>query len=81
MSARTPNTISRAVLAELRGAGLSKAQWSRIQGFAYGVWGGDRCGCSDDRCIGFHHETESDCGCFPVLFDAWAESTRQEITT
>lgn len=39
--------------------------------FPDGVWGGDTCGCSDDRCRGYHHsERDEDCGCLPVL---WAE--------
>jgi hypothetical protein len=37
-------------------------------------WGGDRCGCIDDRCIGFHHDDESDCGCLPVSLDDYAAS-------
>lgn len=30
-------------------------------------WRGDVCGCTDDRCVGFHHEGDEDCGCRPVL--------------
>jgi len=32
-----------------------------------GKWGGDRCGCTDDRCIGYHHDNEDDCRCL----EAW----------
>jgi hypothetical protein len=35
-------------------------------------WGGDRCGCVDDRCIGFHHDDESACGCLPAWLDTYA---------
>lgn len=31
------------------------------------TWRGDACGCPDDRCIGFHHDAQDDCGCLPVL--------------
>jgi hypothetical protein len=34
-----------------------------------GVWRGDSCGCTDDRCIGYHHHNQHDCGCLPVLID------------
>jgi hypothetical protein len=34
-----------------------------------GDWHGDRCGCTDDRCIGFHHDENEDCGCLPVLLE------------
>jgi hypothetical protein len=30
-------------------------------------WHGDACGCTDDRCIGFHHDPDEPCGCLPVL--------------
>ena len=32
------------------------------------VWRGDACGCTDDRCIGYHH-TGSRCGCLDVQLD------------
>lgn len=35
--------------------------------FPDGVWGGDACGCTDDRCIGYHHDEADECGCLPVL--------------
>lgn len=36
--------------------------------FPDGVWGGDTCGCFDDRCRdGYHHETWEECGCLPVI--------------
>ncbi|WIX78674.1 hypothetical protein QRX50_46300 [Amycolatopsis carbonis] len=53
---------------QLRAAGISQAQWAR-QYFGDGRWHGDECGCPDDRCIGFHHDAEDDCGCLPALLD------------
>jgi hypothetical protein len=33
------------------------------------VWGGDSCGCPDDRCIGHHHDAGEDCGCLRVALE------------
>jgi hypothetical protein len=41
-----------------------------------GQWHGDRCGCTDDRCIGFHHEDATDCRCLPVLLEEY----RREVS-
>lgn len=30
-------------------------------------WRGDECGCSDDRCIGFHHDEGEECGCLQAI--------------
>jgi hypothetical protein len=37
--------------------------------FPEGVWLGDECGCTDDRCIGFHHLEHDNCGCLPVCIE------------
>ncbi|EWT04823.1 hypothetical protein N864_05800 [Intrasporangium chromatireducens Q5-1] len=42
--------------------------------FPDGQWGGDECGCTDDRCIGYHHDELDECGCLPVLLDEYLES-------
>lgn len=55
---------------QLKDAGISQAAWSR-EHFADGTWGGDKCGCPDDRCIGYHHDAEDDCGCLPALIQLW----------
>ncbi len=51
----------------LREAGISQAAWARHNGYANGQWFGDACGCTDDRCIGYHHDAEDECGCLPAL--------------
>ena len=33
------------------------------------VWGGDDCGCTDDRCTGHHHVSSAECGCLDVRLD------------
>ncbi|MGH3271727.1 MAG: hypothetical protein ACRDN1_22085 [Trebonia sp.] len=62
----------------LRDAGFTPAQWARMWGYR-GEWGGDQCGCFDDRCAnGFHHSGSSDCGCFPTMLDdaiAWRQAS------
>lgn len=61
--------------------GLTIAGYTRHH-FGDAGWHGDRCGCTDDRCIGYHHYDEADCGCLPVLLDAYAaELTAASSTT
>ncbi|MEV0065405.1 MULTISPECIES: hypothetical protein [unclassified Amycolatopsis] len=54
---------------QLRAAGVSPTEWARRNYFMDGQWHGDACGCPDDRCIGYHHDAEDDCGCLPALLD------------
>lgn len=60
------NANARAVIQE---AGVTVAGYVRWAGWSDGAWHGDQCGCTDDRCIGFHHDEHEDCGCLPVLLD------------
>jgi hypothetical protein len=55
-----------AAKAALREAGVTQAAWAR-EHFTDGKWHGDECGCIDDRCIGYHHGENDDCGCLPAL--------------
>ena len=63
--------------AALRQSGFTQAQWARLWGYR-GEWGGDQCGCFDDRCAnGHHHDGVDDCGCFPTMLDdaiAWRQA-------
>jgi hypothetical protein len=73
--------LSTAALGKIRAAGFTRDQWIRMWGFGEsGKWGGDRCGCFDDRCAnGFHHMGADDCGCVAQLIDdavAWRRATR-----
>jgi hypothetical protein len=63
------NRLDDAARAALRDAGISQAAWARRHGWSSGRWGGDACGCPDDRCIGYHHDRQDDCGCLRVLLD------------
>jgi len=53
------------------GAGVTIAGYVRWS-WPDGVWRGDRCGCTDDRCIGYHHDANGGCGCLPVLLGQYA---------
>lgn len=58
---------------ELEEAGFTPWAWAR-HCFGSPTWRGDRCGCSDDRCIGYHHDNEDDCQCLPALLQEHAQS-------
>jgi len=61
--------LSREALDVLRRQGVTRAEWIAYGGWSDGAWHGDRCGCTDDRCAGFHHDEDEPCGCLPVLID------------
>lgn len=49
---------------------ISQAAWIRHHfGQNATTWRGDACGCPDDRCIGYHHDADEDCGCLGALLD------------
>jgi hypothetical protein len=59
------NAHARAVICE---AGLTPGEyarrWDEFAGYEPSArWGGDVCGCPDDRCDGYHHERGAECGC------------------
>lgn len=56
-------------------AGISQAEWGRHFFQDAELWHGDECGCSDDRCIGFHHEPNEPCGCLPALIQNREQDT------
>ncbi len=57
------------------------AGYVRYQGYAsVREWGGDRCGCPDDRCIGYHHDDETDCTCLPVWLDEYVDGIKHGET-
>jgi hypothetical protein len=63
------NATAKAIL---RDAGVSQAAWARANGYSDGKWGGDQCGCPDDRCAnGFHHGGTDDCSCLGVLLEQY----------
>ena len=55
---------------ELRSCNITELAWAR-QFFADGKWHGDKCGCPDDRCGGYHHEENEDCRCISALIEDW----------
>jgi hypothetical protein len=71
--------LNAAARAAIREAGFTPAQWAAMWGYR-GEWGGDACGCFDDRCAnGFHHMGANDCGCLQTMLSdavAWRAATR-----
>ncbi|MEC4854623.1 hypothetical protein R2325_02450 [Mycobacteroides chelonae] len=63
------SALSRSARADIKDSGLTIAAYVRHHMGGDGGWHGDRCGCPDDRCIGFHHDSPYDCGCLPVCID------------
>lgn len=63
----------------IRWSGITIAAYIRDQAPYSGqdgrTWRGDKCGCIDDRCVGYHHDEHDECGCLPVLID----ETKQRI--
>jgi len=63
----------------LRWAGFTTREWAILHGYASAAdWRGDECGCTDDRCIGHHHNADEECQCLPALIE---EQRRQERAT
>jgi hypothetical protein len=67
----TAGSLTQRALGQLEAAGLSEQQWERANWGRSATWQGDRCGCPDDRCIGYHHYGEDDCGCLQSLLADW----------
>jgi hypothetical protein len=58
-------------------AGVTIAGYIRSY-YPDGKWGGDTCGCFDDRCIGYHHDASDPCGCLEACLDDYvAELTKE----
>lgn len=38
-----------------------------------GLWHGDSCGCTDDRCNGKHHAEGAHCNCLDAQMDSWRQ--------
>lgn len=49
----------------IKDSGLTIAAYTRYW-FPDEKWHGDACGCTDDRCKGFHHDFTDECGCLAV---------------
>jgi hypothetical protein len=72
--------LNAAARAAIREAGFTLAGWARMWGYRDGKWGGDACGCFDDRCIGHHHDGADGCGCLETMLDdavAWRTAVRE----
>jgi hypothetical protein len=62
----------------LRWAGITPGQWAKRHGYESAKdWRGDECGCTDDRCIGYHHDATDECGCLPALIEELRRDERK----
>lgn len=84
------NSEARRVLAD---AGITVRDWITYGGWLTDVtdeagnrewipeteWRGDECGCTDDRCIGHHHDENEECGCLPALIEEHRKQERASV--
>ena len=61
--------LDAATVAILDSYNIEPHEWIALQGFDDETWRGDRCGCIDDRCIGYHHDAHEECSCLPSLIE------------
>lgn len=74
-AAQEAPTLNATALDRLSVAGISVADWARLNFMSSGEWCGDVCGCPDSRCIGYHHFGPDDCECIVALLGAVAGSS------
>ena len=67
-------TLDADARALLAAHGLTVAAWARHCFPRSGRWRGDSCGCTDARCIGYHHDGYDPCPCLPALLDDYDRS-------
>ncbi|WGP08110.1 hypothetical protein [Brevibacterium oceani] len=59
-------------------AEISVAAWARRHSGS-SAWSGDKCGCPDGRCIGYHHEVSEPCQCLPTLIRAYETEQQANV--
>lgn len=59
---------------------VTEATWARFWQAGDPEWGGDECGCRDDRCTGYHHGADEPCGCIRTLIRDY-ETANDEAET
>jgi hypothetical protein len=59
----------------LRASNIDPDVFAKLHGDASAdTWSGDACGCTDDRCIGYHHADHEACGCITAEIDSYWEN-------
>ena len=82
MTARVSG-LSRAARATIAAEGITVRQYvDHHAGQDVSRWPGDQCGCTDDRCDGYHHMAGEPCPCVEVLSRnaAAATTSREELS-
>ncbi|UYG15799.1 hypothetical protein BRM3_09085 [Brachybacterium huguangmaarense] len=64
----------------IRWSGLTIADYVR-SAWPDGVWRGDACGCTDERCTGHHHDETEDCLCLPALIDETTAAAGKSVAS
>jgi len=60
--------LSRTARETIKWSGATIAGYTRYYSGS-DEWSGDTCGCVDDRCIGYHHDADDECGCLAAWLD------------
>lgn len=77
--------LGREAREQIKASGITIAAYIRDQKPDSGkdgrTWTGDSCGCFDDRCAGYHHDEDEECGCLRVLLGETVERLSASLTT
>lgn len=71
------NEDARIFLMEYPVERATETDWARFWQAGDPEWGGDECGCPDDRCIGHHHLADEPCMCIRALLSEYETATRE----
>lgn len=63
------STLNRTARETLGWAGLTPRAWIEQHFPGLGRWAGDECGCTDDRCAGYHHDDGEPCTCLATMLE------------
>lgn len=78
----TKKSLNDDALRYLSGSGIepiTEKAWARFWESGSTEWGGDVCGCPDDRCIGHHHAADEPCWCLRSLVAEYEEAEKEAI--
>lgn len=59
---------------------VTEKAWAQFWESGSTEWGGDECGCPDDRCIGYHHLAGGPCGCLRTLMPEFEAAEAEAIS-
>lgn len=59
---------------------VTEKAWAQFWESGSAEWGGDACGCLDDRCIGHHHSIGEPCACLRALMPEFEAAEAEAIS-